>query len=138
MDTRSKILSAARALEVAADLRHRRVPFTIVCGYFDVLQPGMARGIPERGIEGRPGTVFAVVLDPPSPLLPASVRAELAAALRMVDYVIPWSGDGDELMASLIPDACVNKEAEHTKSTERLIQHVWERHGREFERRRQN
>lgn len=137
MDTRHKILGRERALEVAEDLRRRKVPFTLICGYFDVLQPAMARQIAERrGAES--GPLFAMVLDPPSPLLPAAARAELAAGLRMIDYVIPWNGDADDFVASLAPDACFRAEAAHAESTERLIQHVSERHGREFERRRQN
>jgi hypothetical protein len=90
-----------------------------------------------RGFAGTPRPLFALVLDPPSPLLPGKVRAELAAGLRMIDYVIPLSGDMDDgdvdaYVSSLAPAVCVNEQAAHAESTERLVQHVWKRHGREL------
>jgi hypothetical protein len=138
MDTRAKILTAERALDLARDLHARHAPFALIRGYFDVLQPAMVRQLAEHRSRNAAEPVFAVVLNPPAPLLSASARAELAAGLRVVDYVIPWDGDADRLAASLAPRTCINLEAAHAESTERLIQHVCERHGREFQRRRQN
>jgi hypothetical protein len=138
MDTRAKILTAGEALGLAGDLHARRQPFALVRGYFDVLQPSLVRQLAQHRSENAAEPIFALVLNPPAPLLSAGARAELAAALRVIDYVIPWDGDADQLAASLAPQTCISEEAAHAESTERLIQHVWERHGREFQRRRQN
>jgi hypothetical protein len=132
MDTRRKIVTPELALQSSAHLR-AQFPITLVVGHFDVLQPALL-----RRLEALSKPVFALVLDPPNALLPSAARIELAASLRMIDYVIHWAGDSEEFVASLAPNACLHEEAAHSESTERLIQHVFERHGRSFERRRQN
>ena len=132
MDTRSKILTLENALTVAASLRDDGTPFRVVTGYFDVLQPALLPLLQRAAERSR---LFAVVLNPANALLPAGARAELAAALRVIDYVIPWPGDPAELVAAMQPGAWVRAESEHAQSAERLIEHVFERHGLKRERR---
>jgi len=63
-----------------------------------------------------PGQALVVVVtDPPQPLLAQRARAELVAALSMVDYVVLGDGDAGA-------DADIS---------ERFIEHVLERHAQE-------
>ena len=77
MDTRSKILTPAAALA----LRER--PFAIVTGTFDVLRAAHACELEEA----RTGAarLLVVVLPRAGELLPQRARAEMVAALRIVD-----------------------------------------------------
>jgi len=86
LDTRGKIIDIAAATGIAAAWRSQGVRWKLLTGYFDVLTPDHVRGLPEGG------PLMAAVLDPPDPLLPTRARAELAAALRMVDYVLLLGG----------------------------------------------
>jgi hypothetical protein len=56
---------------------------TVVTGYFDVL---LAADVRDLAALARP--VVAVVLPLEGELLPQRARAELAAALRIIDYVV--------------------------------------------------
>ena len=85
MDTRHKIIEPQQALALARGLRTKGVK--IVTGYFDVIVADHVRRL--REIKNGSGTLVVVVLDPPEPLLAARARAELVAALGMVDYVVP-------------------------------------------------
>jgi bifunctional ADP-heptose synthase (sugar kinase/adenylyltransferase) len=123
MDTRRKILTPAEALEVAREFRAGGTPITLISGTFDVLQPDLIRKI---AAARRP--LFALVLDPPAPLLTAQARTELAAALQMIDYVIYSSSQSADFIASLAPDQHIRAEEEHLATRQRLIRHVLERH----------
>ena len=74
MDTRSKILSVAAALEL-------RPPVALVTGYFDVLRVGDARELARV----RHHPLLVVVLPLGGDILPPRARAEMVAALRVVD-----------------------------------------------------
>ncbi|MBI1788439.1 MAG: hypothetical protein HYR60_12930 [Acidobacteria bacterium] len=107
MDTRSKIIDAARLAELP-------LPRTLVAAYFDVLVTDHIRKL--RQLRS-PGHDLVVVLrDPPDPLLEPRARAELAAALDMVDYVV-LGADGQ-----LPVDATLEEDRQA------LIEHVIERH----------
>ena len=78
MDTRSKILNADAAPRAC----------TVVTGAFDVLLAADARELAEIRASHPNRPLLVVVLPLPAPLLPQRARAELVAALRMVDYVV--------------------------------------------------
>lgn len=104
MDTRTKII----ALEDAHE-RLRDKPSCWVAGHFDPLLAGHVRHLREHA---KPGHYLVVqVTNPAKPLLPQRARAELVAALGMVDYVVLGDGAG----------------AETEDLTERFIQHVLRR-----------
>lgn len=78
MDTRAKIVSSRALPELVTD------PVTLVTGYFDVLRAGHIRSLRELSANR-----LAIAVRPdPSAVLPLQARAELVAALRMVDYVV--------------------------------------------------
>ena len=79
-DTRAKIVSAGSAL-------HKVEGRTVVTGYFDPMAPAHVRRLAE--IAGESGNLVVLVLSPSEPLLELRARAELVAALRMVDWVVP-------------------------------------------------
>ncbi len=103
MDTRSKILTLAAALEIGER------PITIVIGTFDVLRAAHARELEEA----RTGAarLLVVVLPRAVELLPQRARAELIAALRVVDYVVPAGpNEVDALIHALAPTQVVRLE----------------------------
>lgn len=81
-----------------------------------------------RELEGG-GPLMAVVLDPPDPLLPTRTRAELAASLRVVDYVL-LLGDAslERAIAELRPDEVIRAETADLGRSQTLIEHVQRRH----------
>ena len=123
MDTRRKILTPGQAIDTARDLRAAGTPITLISGFFDVLQPALVRQLTRAR---RP--LFALVLDPPAPLLSAQARTELAAALQVIDYVIYSSSQTADFIASLAPDQHIRAEEEHLATRDHLIRHVLERH----------
>ena len=79
VDTRTKIVPATEAARLAA------FGATVVSGYFDPLLPSHADRL--KCLK-RPGAPLVVLIaDPGDAILPARARAELVAALRVVDYV---------------------------------------------------
>jgi hypothetical protein len=87
VDTRIKIITAGEAEQLAAYSSPR-----VVSGYFNPLRAEHARLLSEaaRG-NGRP---LMVVVRPADPaLLDSRARAELVAALAVVDYVVPIESD---------------------------------------------
>ncbi|MBM3746069.1 MAG: hypothetical protein FJW34_09745 [Acidobacteria bacterium] len=85
MDSRSKILTAEEAAR-----RFTGPGVRWVKGHFDPLLPEHARRLAELAAPG--ARLVAVVTDPPEPILPARARAELVAALRVVDWVVVGPG----------------------------------------------
>jgi bifunctional ADP-heptose synthase (sugar kinase/adenylyltransferase) len=121
VDTREKILTPAAALEIARATRANGTPVTVVTGYFDPLLAGHARRLGE--IAGAGGFLIAVVTEPERPILPARARAELVAALAVVDYVVS-AEDGAELLAQLPADRVFREEAADLRRTEELVARV--------------
>ena len=115
MDTRSKILPSGEAAAVAAGM-------TAVTGYFEPV--GLAEGLP-------PGEeIVAVVLPSGDELLPQRARAELAAALQAVRYVVmSQASDGAPELAALRPARVVRLEALHTRRARELRARVLDTHG---------
>lgn len=118
MDTRDKILT----LEAARALPRRQL--TVASGYFDGLGAAHAR---ELAAVARP--VLAVVLPRAGELLPQRARAEMAAAMRVIDYVVTADErDLDALIDCLAPRAVVRLEAADAVRVQQLIEHVQRRH----------
>ncbi len=100
----------------------------MVTGYFDVL---LAEHVWELERVRKDTGLLVVLFDPPAPVLAARARAEMVAALRMVDYVVIVEKPGpatERLLAELEPAAIVRLEAEHARQSNELIAHVRQRH----------
>ena len=125
MDTREKIIDLARAAEIADGLRRDGVRLKLVAGYFDVLTPDHVRRL--RALAGGQPLLCAV-LDPPHPLLPSRARAELAAALGMVDYVLLLDGaDLAQALEKIQPHEVIREEIADRQCSQALIEHVHRR-----------
>jgi bifunctional ADP-heptose synthase (sugar kinase/adenylyltransferase) len=97
-----------------------------VIGRFDVLR---ASTVARLAALAQPETrLFAIVVDDPSAVLGLRARAELVAALRVIDYVIPLETDPAELVAALAPSELFDESSAHLQATHQLIDHVRERH----------
>jgi bifunctional ADP-heptose synthase (sugar kinase/adenylyltransferase) len=109
LDTRTKIISEQ-------DARQRLLgqPAQWVAGDFDPLLAEHVRRLRECSTPGR--RLVVEITNPARPLLAQRARAELVAALGMVDYVVLKDG------SAASDDAAV---------TERFIQHVLRRHSTE-------
>jgi bifunctional ADP-heptose synthase (sugar kinase/adenylyltransferase) len=109
LDTRSKIISEEEARQ-----RLRGQPAQWLAGHFD---PLLAEHVQRLRQHSAPDRLLVVeITNPVRPLLPQRARAELVAALAMVDYVVLKNGEAAS------EDAAI---------TERFIQRVSRRHGRE-------
>ncbi len=99
VDTRRKIVTTADLPRLAAEIGRSGKPPRVVTGYFDPLVGSHARRLEE--IARAEETLIVYLLTPPSALLPARARAELTAALAVVDYVVLPEADDDPLPAWL-------------------------------------
>jgi glycerol-3-phosphate cytidylyltransferase-like family protein len=108
LDTRAKIVPYQEVREMLRDK-----PARWVAGYFDPLLAEHVRRLRECAEPGQLLVVEIVNLD--SPLLPQQARAELVAALSMVDYVVLGNGEP----ANGIVDAGIQT---------KFIEHVLRRH----------
>jgi len=116
VDTRSKILTSADSLPR---------PITLVAGYFDVLRAAHAGEM--QKVRNRTGSqpLVLVVLTCRGELLSQRARAELVAAIRVVDYVL--IADNEELhrlIERLNPAEVVRLEEADLRRTRRLIEHA--------------
>jgi glycerol-3-phosphate cytidylyltransferase-like family protein len=117
MDTRSKILTLDSALALPPGT------VTIAAGYFDVL-----RAAHTRDLAGLRRPVLAAVLPLKDELVPQRARAEMVAALRMIDYVVIANpGDVDTLIERLAPREVAHLEARDSARVQQLIEHVHNR-----------
>jgi glycerol-3-phosphate cytidylyltransferase-like family protein len=124
VDTRSKILSRDAALQLPP-------PLTLVTGYFDILRAEHARDLQHARDRAPAQPLMVVVLTPPNPLLSARARAELVAALRVVDYVVTADdGDLDGIFETLKPAQLVRLEAAGKRLARQLMEHVQRRQTR--------
>ena len=115
---------------IAAVARERAAGKTVAFanGCFDLLHVGHVRYL--RGAAGEADRLIVAVNDdrsvaglkgPGRPILPASDRAELVAALRGVDYVVVFGDpDVERLLLLLRPDV-------HCKGTDYTVESVPER-----------
>jgi bifunctional ADP-heptose synthase (sugar kinase/adenylyltransferase) len=108
LDTRTKIVPLH---EIEERLESRAASW--ISGHFD---PLLAEHVRRLGQAREPGRLLVVkVTNPAQPLLAQRARAELVAALALVDFVV--LGDGE-----------ANTDAD---VTEHFIEHVLERHRQE-------
>jgi bifunctional ADP-heptose synthase (sugar kinase/adenylyltransferase) len=127
MDTRTKIIEPERAAARLQELREQGRAVKVVTGYFDVLVAEHVARLREIGRTS--GTLFVLVLDPPAPLLGTRARAELVAALAMVDYVVPAAEQAAaELLSRCAASEILREESADLLRAERLSQHVQRRH----------
>jgi len=125
MDTRHKIIESKRAHALAQGLRAKGVK--IVTGYFDVIVAEHVRRL--RAIKNGSAMLVVVVLDPPEALLAARARAELVAALAVVDYVVPADEQAaKELLSHFTASEIVREESDDLLRARRLSEHVKSRH----------
>jgi hypothetical protein len=123
LDTREKIVDLTTAAALSEDWRSRGVAWKLVIGYFDVLTPDHI-----RDLQSQPGPLMAAVLDPPDALLPARARAELAASLRVIDYVLLLGAERPEsAIQKLHPPEVVHAETADQRRSQALIEHVHRR-----------
>jgi len=117
LNTRDKILTTQQAIECA-----KTVSANVVIGRFDVLR---ASTVARLAALARPDTrLFAIVLDDPSALLPLRARAELAAALRVIDYVIPLESDPADLISAMAPGEVFDEASAQVQATNEMIDQV--------------
>jgi len=110
MDTRSKILDPSGALKYLSGLGDSS--FLIARGSFDVLRAEHCRRLAEK--EEQPEKLIVLVTDDENPrqtVLDARTRAELVAALEVVDYVvIRGEAEADRFISSLSPTRVIEPE----------------------------
>lgn len=82
MDTRSKILN------VDGPWPDFPRPLAVITGYFDVLRAAHVRELEAARLAAGAATLLVVVMPRERELLPLRARAEMVAALRLVDYVL--------------------------------------------------
>jgi bifunctional ADP-heptose synthase (sugar kinase/adenylyltransferase) len=123
MDTRTKILTPA----AAAALDPPR-PVLLATGRFDILRLEAARALAEARRRTAAQTLVVVVRPFAGELAPLAARAEMAAALRVVDYVVPAENEAvDGLAASLQPTEIISLEEADADRVRQLIEHVHRR-----------
>lgn len=123
LDTRQKIISADDAIRAIG----RPARLKLIIGYFDPMHTAHARRLAELRRDGE--TMAIAIGDPASPILPRRARAELVAALRVVDYVISVDDNAiAALVESLQPQEVIREDAADEQRTRALIEHVRRRH----------
>jgi bifunctional ADP-heptose synthase (sugar kinase/adenylyltransferase) len=120
VDTREKILTVAAAVEAARSARANGRRVSLVTGYFDPVLAGQARRLAEIAEPG--GVLLAVVMEPERPILPARARAELVAALAVVDYVAPA-----EAASQIVADRIFREEEADLRRAQELIFRIRQR-----------
>jgi len=129
VDTRNKIIDSRTAVEIACRLRRQSRKLVVVSGYFDVVLAAHARDLEDvRSSSG--ADAIMVILQPFSPsLLAVPARAELVAALAMVDYVVSAGDDSLEQLLSRLPaERVISRLGADDEVKRLLIEHVQSRH----------
>lgn len=126
MDTRKKILTTAEAIEIARRLRAQGQPVKVATGWFDPLIASHARRL--EALRDGSSRLIVIVTSPPRPVLPARARAELVAALSVVDFVVlSEEGPLEDFLAQLEADEVRHGEASDESIARDLIRHVHKR-----------
>lgn len=121
MDTRTKIVDWPAA-ECTLRERAEKNPLKVVVGYFDPLLAAHAARLEE--IAGA-GKLIVLVASPARPLLPAKARAELVAALGVVEQVVIAPAAALQEMLRPVPvEALVLEQAADAARTTELIRRV--------------
>jgi hypothetical protein len=119
VNTREKILSLDQARTAAAG-----IPVTAFVTHLEVVRADHIRAMETAAAASAPGKLFLVLTDPPSPLVALEDRAEVAAGLRMVDYVVPAAAGREQALDAICPRRIIEDEEEDCGRTRRLIEHV--------------
>ena len=121
MDTRSKILTLAQAASLPG-------PLAVATGWFDVLRAAHVRDLDALRLRAAGAKLLAIALPVSGEILPQRARAELLAALRVIDYVvIADAADADRLAVSLHPVEILRLEAADARRARELREHVHRR-----------
>jgi glycerol-3-phosphate cytidylyltransferase-like family protein len=101
-----------------------------VTGYFDLLRAEHARELDEIRRRTAAETLVVAVVPWAAAYQSQRERAEMAAALRVVDYVVPIEKDADlaALHDALHPIEVVRLETADARRNRELIDHVQRRH----------
>lgn len=121
VDTRTKIVEW---LEVERELvgRAGRGAWKVVVGYFDPLLAAHAERLEELAGDGK---LLVLIASPARPLLPAAARAELVAALRVVERVVIAPPERLQEMLRAVPaGALVLEQGADAARTAELIRHL--------------
>ena len=123
MDTRDKIVDAST-------LNGRRI--TLVTAYFDPLLSWHAERL--AAIRPQAEVLVALILPLEDALVPQQARAELAAALRVIDYVLIAPGSDPSAVQSIVravdPAQVFRLDEEDLRRRGELIAHVRSRQNR--------
>jgi len=123
VDTRDKILTPP-----ALAALHPPRPLLIAAGRFDILRAETARELAAARSRTGAASLLAVIRPVADELAPLAARAEMAAALRVIDYVfIAETGDLASLPAVLEPVEILNLEEADARRIRQLIEHVHSR-----------
>jgi glycerol-3-phosphate cytidylyltransferase-like family protein len=117
VDTRKKILTLAEAKRLAG-------PVVIAAGAFDILRAGHARELAALRDGAPDARLLVAVLPSALDLAPARARAEMAAGLRMVDYVVTADAEDLEQLSRAHAACVVRLDAAERRRIEQLIEHV--------------
>jgi len=105
-------------------------PLTAVTGYFDALRAAHVRDLQRARSLAPAQPLLAVVLAGSRAWLDQRARAELVAALRVVDYVVTADErDLDRMIATFPPSQLVRLEASDERRSAELRDHVRRRQG---------
>jgi len=98
----------------------------VVTGYFDLLRAVHARELEETRRRTAAGTLVVAVMPWVEAYQSQRARAEMAAALRVVDYVVLIDQDADlaALYDALHPIEVVRMEMADARRNRELIEHV--------------
>jgi hypothetical protein len=120
LDTRGKILTLEQVRALAPGVVQESIAFVT---HMEVLQASHIRRL-EGLASAVSGKLFVILTDPESPLVPMEARAELAAALRIVDYVVPAPQGASAALVAIQPIVMVADEEEDRERTRLLVEHV--------------
>jgi bifunctional ADP-heptose synthase (sugar kinase/adenylyltransferase) len=121
LDTRNKIIR----VEEAAALAGGEKRITVVTGSFDVLLAGHIRELDDARASDPDALLLVAVVAPEHPLVEARGRAEMVAALAMVDYVVSLEDhEMERFLAAFREERMVRLEAAHKQRLRELKEHV--------------
>jgi len=127
-DTRHKIITLDQARVIASDQHRDGPPPAAFVTHMDVLRAAHIHKLQELA-RVTPGKLFLILTDPEAPLAPLVARAEVAAALRVVDYVVPSPEGAGPALRAIDPGLTIRDEEEDRGRTHQLIEHVRSRSG---------
>jgi bifunctional ADP-heptose synthase (sugar kinase/adenylyltransferase) len=123
MDTRTRIVASEAVAQALAGR-----PCQVVTGHFEVLQAHHVDGLAELRRRHADAALVAVVIPYPGELVSPRARAEVLAALAVIDFVVIGAGSGPETwLAGLRPVAVTHWEEADRARIRRLMEDVQRR-----------